>query len=669
MIDIKLAWVGPFHCSRRWRDLRHGAVVLLAAAQLGGCRGAAPPPDLILITVDTARADRVGAYGYARPTTPRLDLLAAGGVLCERAFSSAPITLPAHATLLTGTEPYAHGVRSNGFHSLPDAATTLAELLRERGYRTAAVLGGYPLAKRFGLAQGFEVYDDDFGAGGAVERRAAEVARRGAALIAKLSAESPDRPLFLWAHFYDPHDPYEPPPPFDRFGPDPSGRYDGELATADAGLGTLLDAYARRAEARAAVIAVAGDHGEGLGEHHEPTHALFVYDSTLRVPLVIQAPGLAAGRRLAAPVALRDLGRTLLDLIGLETSFPGRSFAAWLDDPRMVEPRALYAESYLPLLEFGWSPLRAIRDGRWKLIAAPEIELYDLGADPTEQRNLAARHPEIAARLTAQLPADAGRFAAGAALSAEESAKLQSLGYLAGGSRPANLDAGARPDPKAMVAVHDLLLAAREAKRGREFAAAERALEQAIGLDPPNPTLRRELAQVLLKRGRTAAAEAALSAALESAAPEVQAELQQELEQVRRIGALARGEKVAPGPALPGAAGLHLRAAELIEAGRAAQAEPLLRQAIAVEPDYAAAHNDLGVLLSRSGRLGEALRELRRAVELEPSAARYHNALGVALARSGRMSEAAQAFEAALALDPEYQDARDNLEAAQQASR
>jgi arylsulfatase A-like enzyme/Flp pilus assembly protein TadD len=591
--------------------------------------------------------------------------LAAGAVLCERAYSSVPITLPSHATLLTGLEPYAHGVRSNGFHHLPASATTLAELLRSRGYHTVAVIGGYPLARHFGLAQGFDRYDDTFG-GSAVERPASEVARRAAAVL----REARERPIFLWAHFYDPHDPYAPPPPFDHFGRDTEGRYAGELASADAGLGALLDAYAARRQDHPAVIAVVGDHGEGLGEHHEPTHALFVYDSTLRVPLVIQAPGLAAGRRCADPVPLRDLGRTLLDLMGVPTShFPGRSFARALrgtEHPALVR---CYAETYLPLLEFGWSPLRSIREGRWKYIAAPEPELYDLTADPAELRNVAAQHSQEIQRLAALLPTDAGRFAAAEPLKPEEAAKLQSLGYLAGGPAPQNPAAGQLPDPKSMIAVHDLLLAARELKLKQDFGSAQKALEEAIRRDPPNPTLRRELAQVLLSAKHPEQAEAALTAAMEQAAPEVRAELEKERDQIRRVERLVKGEQVVPGPALPGARGLHLRAAELIEAGRAAEAEPLLRQAIAADPSYAPAHNDLGVLLSRSGRLEEALAELRAANQLDQQSTRYRNSLGVALARGGRLHEAAQAFREALALDPQNQDARDNLRAVERAIR
>jgi arylsulfatase A-like enzyme/Tfp pilus assembly protein PilF len=634
--------------------------LVAAAIVLNGC-GSAPPPDLILVTLDTVRADRIGAYGYPQPTTPRLDRLAASGALCERAYASAPITLPSHATLLTGLEPYAHGVRSNGFHRLPAAATTLAELLRRRGYRTAAVIGGYPLARRFGLDQGFEVYDDAFGAG--AERPARAVARRALELLRGPA----QKPLFLWVHFDDPHDPYEPLPRFDRFGADSGARYDGEIASADAGLGTVLDGHSERRGDRPALIAVAGDHGEGLGEHREPTHALFVYDSTLRVPLVIQAPGVRAGLRLAAAVTLRDLGRTLLDLAGASTvDFPGRSFAGALRGRTELEQRPCYAESYLPLLEFGWSPLRSIRERRWKYIAAPEPELYDLEADPGERHNLVAVRPRQAQRLAALLPQDDGRFAAAATLKPEEIAKLRSLGYLAGGSAPAAGDSGDRPDPKSMVEVHDLLLAAREARHRSDPAAAEPALQEAIERDPSNPTLRRELAQVLLSAGRTDEAQAELEAALAGAAPEVQAELRAELEQVGRVAALAKGELPVPGPALAGARGLHLAAAELIEAGRAAEAEPLLRQAIAAEPDYAPAHNDLGVLLSRVGKLDAAIAALRRAIQLDPRASRYRNALGVALARGGRMAEAAAAFRAALALDPDYQDARDNLRAAEQ---
>src|SRR5439155_12699307 len=273
-------------------------------------------PDILLITLDTTRADHLGAYGDRRAQTPRLDQLARDGVLFERAIAAAPITLPAHASLLTGIYPFTHGVRNNGSFSLRPAVPTLTTVLHERGYVTAAFVSAFVLDRRYGLAQGFDTYNDRFvrtDARGELERRGDETARAAGEWLNRVGRD--ERPLFLWVHLYDPHDPYDPPPPFrEAFAGRP---YDGEIAFADQAVGAIFDQYARLGRRVPPIVAVVGDHGESLGEHEEETHAMFVYESTLRVPLILSWPGhLPAGRRVPAVVRGIDLAPTLLDLAG-----------------------------------------------------------------------------------------------------------------------------------------------------------------------------------------------------------------------------------------------------------------------------------------------------------------------------------------------------------------
>ena len=315
------------------------AASLLVALTLGACgRGAPPaaspaaPPSVLLVTIDTLRADRLGAYGDAQARTPHLDALARRSLVFERAFAPAPLTLPSHATLLTGLLPPAHGVRGNGSFALGAGPPTLAEALGARGLRTAAFVGGFPVSRRFGLARGFEHYDDALAKAPGLhfefaERRAPEVVSAARGWLAQQAG-----PVFVWVHLFDPHAPYDPPPAY--AGPDP---YRGEIAATDAALGGLLEAWDARAGR--SYVAVTSDHGEAFGEHGEESHSLFVYDVTLRVPLLLRGPGIGA-RRETTPVGLSDLAATLLARVGgTGPTLPGRDLAR--ADPARLTALAL----------------------------------------------------------------------------------------------------------------------------------------------------------------------------------------------------------------------------------------------------------------------------------------------------------------------------------------
>ena len=450
----------------RSHDTRRRAGVASVAALLAGtlafgCR-AEPRWNVLLVTFDTTRADHIGAYGHAGASTPTVDALAAEGVLFSNAVSAVPITLPSHATILTGRYPMAHGVRDNGIFVLADEELTLAEILAAEGYDTAAAIGGFPLVERFGTGQGFDLYDDrlatsndpllggrDGGRGGAgfffEERRAARV---NEAVLPWLAARG-SAPFFLWVHYYDPHRPFDPPPPYDElfaFAP-----YDGEIAYADESLGNLLDALRSHGRLDRTLVVVTADHGEGLGEHREETHSYLVYNTTQHVPLVVRPPGGSpgGGKTVDERVGSVDVLPTILDLLGvaIPAGVQGRSLAFHFGDLPGVEPRRgssvkpHYAETLSPRLTNRWGELRALFDQEWKYIHGPRRELYDLAADPRERDNLVASRPEVAARMEEGLASfldsrSEGATRAVAEVDPEVRWRLMALGYLTAGEVP-----------------------------------------------------------------------------------------------------------------------------------------------------------------------------------------------------------------------------------------
>ncbi|PYQ69751.1 MAG: hypothetical protein DMG01_28670, partial [Acidobacteria bacterium] len=372
--------------------------------------------NLLLVTIDTLRADHVGAYGYARARTPTLDALARGGALFERAYAAAPITLTSHATLLTGRYPPGHGARDNGLR-VSDSVPTLATMLHAAGFRTAAFVAAFPLDHQFGLNRGFDVYSDRMprGSDGRLmnERPGSQVVDEAIAWLGvapatsnqhpatgnRRPATSPQQPapspqkFFLWIHLFEPHAPYADP----ASGRSMMDRYDDEIATADREVGRLINALGSRGDDT--LIVVAGDHGEAFGEHDEYAHSIFVYDTTLRVPLVMKGPGVSAAVRSTenvtladvAPTVARRLGTTVADVDGIDVSAALSGGA--------LPARELYAESFAPLVEFGWAPLRSIRSGNWKFIAAPRAELYDIVKDAGERVDLSTAQATVVRQL------------------------------------------------------------------------------------------------------------------------------------------------------------------------------------------------------------------------------------------------------------------------------
>jgi len=693
--------------------VRHLVAWVLAATAGGSISCSKTPPPVtarhfVLVTIDTLRADRVGVYG-ATDLTPRIDRIARDGAYAAHAMAHVPLTRPSHATILSGLLPWELGVRDNLSPAQLPPTPLLAEMLKGAGFQTAAFVSSIVLDRRGGFARGFDRYEDSFpktdnvDLAATLQKPGAEIVR---AAIAWLDEQRSADRLFLWVHLYEPHDPYEPPEPYaTRYRDRP---YDGEVAYADALAGQLDDALQRLGLASQTLLAVASDHGEGLGEHEETLHGFFVYETTLSVPLILRGPGIVAGGRVEANVGLVDLLPTALDLVGVTPprNFKpaGNSLAAALRGgaaPTSASPQ--YAESLVPLLHFGWSDLRVLRRGSMKYVLAPRPELYDLAADPHETRNLAEERPTEAAALRASLAKvlDQERriktTSSGGTLAADQLERLGALGYISGGATTST--PGADPKDKIQEFRHanEVMRSGILALNRRDYSAAARGFEELIAGGIESFELHLYLARALAGLNRPALAaphfeQAARRAPLLEDAWIGWAETRRvtdgpapALTIVRdgrshnpRSGQLAsldadlclqlrRPEEAVAAlqsalPLLPGDASIRERLGALQrDLGQVDAALASFRDAVAVDPSSASAWNALGMTLGGNGRLDEAEQAFRAAIERDGSDHRYYFNLGLALVRQGRASEARRYFEKTLQLAPGFTAAREEL--------
>ncbi len=614
-------------------------------------------PSFLLITLDTTRAEHLEPYGAENVETPALSELAENGIVFERAFATAPITAPAHASLLTGLYPRRHGIRDNLTHHLRDDVPTLAEWLSMAGYRTAAYVSAAVLERCYGLDQGFDVYDDrirssttNFDRRMTLERRAGATTDRALAWLDTLGG---DEPYFLWVHFYDPHVPYSPPSPWaEEYRDQP---YDGEIAYMDSQIGRLLQ-HPRVGGDDVMVMAV-GDHGESLGEHDESTHGLLVYDSTIRVPWILRLPGGPSGVRINAPISQVDLVPTVMDLLALDPKpdcegLEGRSLVPILRGEDWTPERLLFAETEAPFFSYGWSRLRTVRQGAMKFIDAPVVELYDLGRDPDELQNLAADRTTDVRRLALEIEkweAQADDVDSTVTVDSETAEQLRALGYIAGD--PGRPEGQGRGNPVELLAVHrELQAVGRLLTSGQPQEAAQRA-QYALTMDPENLTALRDLSQALLLLGRMDEA-AAVAARASAAAPwsrqalvtEADAEfhrgryqraldlldralelndrfLEARLERSRCLASLGRNDEAVAElesllEASPDNNWVALRYAEIVElaSGDYNAAERRLRTVISRNPSFAQAWLLLGTVLTSAGRASDAVSVYREAI-------------------------------------------------------
>jgi arylsulfatase A-like enzyme/Flp pilus assembly protein TadD len=644
-----------------------GPLVLLAAAT-----GA--PPNLLLVTIDTLRADRVGAYGFAPSPTPSLDRLAREGVLLADAVAHVPQTRPSHVSLFTGRLPYEHGIRDNFSKPLDPATPTLATLLQARGYATGGFIGAYPVSRDSGLQRGFDVYDDPFAAARSAstrrdrsERRAGEVVDRALEWLRRPRTA----PFFAWVHLFDPHAPYDPPPPFaTRFAKD---LYAGEVAYADSQVQRLLERIDAAGVRDSTLVVVTSDHGEGLGDHGEDEHGFFVYDTTLHVPLILRWPGrLRAGTRIAGQFRGVDLLPTLLEMLGAPaTPTSGTSRAAALLAGTRLPDNQAYVESLYASLHFGCAPLRALRAEGWKYIDAPRPELYRLTEDPGETRNHMDDRASLAAAMrTALLARDRGTVApslpAGDTAAAE---RLAALGYVAGG-----FFAGgpAGTDPKDKIAEvqsfnRDITRGIRLFESGDYEAAARQLGPLAAStplpggkvLDHRSFNVDYFLGRSLLELRRFADAVAPLARAVELSPRSIAAYVYLSRAQAgagqggQALATVERGLQRAPRNAE-----LHqMKGRLLLGTGDRAAGRASLERARELDPANPLVRVDLSNVYRSEGRLEAARTEVEEAVRLAAPSPEAQVARGLVLGAQGHEDLAAEAFRAALAARPGDPDA------------
>ena len=607
--------------------------------------------DVILITLDTLRADSVGFAGNRDVSTPVLDRLDAAGRVYTNAHAHNVVTLPSHANILTGRYPFQHGVRDNSGFTLPESVPTLATLLKKAGYATGAFIGAYPLDSRYGLGQGFDVYDDDYPRGSnPSEFVIAE--RRGDQVIAPALAwwrSQQGKPRFLWVHLYDPHASYDPPEPFkSRYATRP---YLGEVAATDSFLAPLLDPVIEGKETPALVV-VTADHGEGLGDHGELTHGLFAYEATLQVPLVVWGAGVNPGRdeRSARHV---DIVPTVLGRLGIDPpeGLPGRSL---LEAPAADE--ASYFEALSTNLNRGWAPLRGVIRGGSKWIELPVPELYDLPKDPGEKTNLADSERRTVAALRSALPEEAVWPPRKGNVSPEEERRLRSLGYSVG-SGPSKAVYTAEDDPKNLIGIDRKLHQVVDLYSRHLYEEAAALAREVIAERPELAEAYEHAALSLRQLERHSEAIEVLRGGLGKVVAD---------ELLRRHLGLAlaetgRGseavEVLQPFAETGDPATLAALGIALSDAGRHAEGEQVLRRLLARDGSDPKAHENLGIVLLRMSRAAEARDHLKRALELNDRLPIAWNTLGVALYQLEGPEAALGAWRKAYELDPRQYDA------------
>jgi arylsulfatase A-like enzyme/Flp pilus assembly protein TadD len=642
--------------------------VILVAPGCGGrggpalTSGQARGANILLVTIDTLRKDRVGAFGSDRGLTPNVDRVAAAGIRYSNAFSHVPETLPAHTSIMTGLTPRHHGVRNNTSFRLDDRVPTLAAMLKSAGYRTGAFIGAFVLDARFGLNRGFDEYDDRIGHARQTSFRLAK--RPGADVVQaagdwilqpSVGSQPPMRgPWFAWVHLFDPHAPYDVPPGA-RVDVPP---YDAEVAYADAMIGRFLDRLRVAHALERTLIVVTADHGESLGEHGEMTHGLFAYNATIAVPLIVAGTDIHAGT-IDAPVAHIDLTPTILDLAGVPVP-------DGLDGRSLVRPpgrdRPLYFEAVDAALTRGWAPLTGIVQNSTKFIDLPDAELYDLVADPAETINRVRSDPR-AEILQRALPLVAGpeTSAPSASLDAEASGRLRSLGYV-GGSSHAHKVPTAADDPKRLVGLNEQFAAALTAfDQGR----ASEALSAFLSILESRPdflSARTGAATVLLTMGKNADAVHLLRGAPseQSDDGDLLAKLGAALREAGDLkGAAAAFERArSVGNQNPGV--LNDLAVTYAALGRSADARALFDVQLSRAPRSETTWFNLGLFELQRGRRADAAAALRHAVEIAPSYGEAWYALGSALVDTDRRA-AVEAWRKAEPLLPGNYDLLFNL--------
>ncbi len=617
--------------------------------------------NLLLVTIDTLRWDRVGAYGNTNSLTPNLDRLASEGIRFETAYTSAPLTLPAHVSLFTGVSPPLHGVRDNGTFRFAGNVPTLAGILRNQGYGTGAFVGAFVLDARFGLDRDFDEYDD----------RYRELAERKAEAVMEPAVEwidqrGSDERWFAWIHFFDPHTPYDAPA---RYATD-HDPYDAEIAYSDEVLGQLVNHLNEKGRLERTLVVVTSDHGESLGDHGERTHGVFAYDSTLRVPLVFWSSPHLSPKRVESPVRLIDLAPTLMDLFGLPIpqSCEGSSLVDVVNgDSTDIPP--VYFEAMNAHLARNWAPLTGVVVDGYKFIDLPIPELYDLGHDPEEQENLYGQQAERARALKAQLDrlqdahAPMSQTETRRSLTATERSLLESLGYVRAGLQPQKREYSTRDDPKMLMASANRLEDAQKMFRDGETDRGMIGTRRIIEEHPDYSSAYVVLASMLRSTGRTDEAVALLQQAqtANDRDPSLAVTLGVQLQEAGKLAEAAGvlEKLVASHPEYLDAR--SVLGTTYVLMGRNSAAREAFLTVLELDPTASNAYENLGILAIRQGRPNEAVTHLERAVELDPRLASAYSSLGLAKAQAGDSPGAVEAWKSSLELDPSRVDVLFNL--------
>ncbi|MBZ5705897.1 MAG: sulfatase-like hydrolase/transferase [Acidobacteriia bacterium] len=648
------------------------SILLLSAGSFAAQAPARKAPvNVILITMDTVRADHLGCYGDRQVQTPTLDALAHDGVVFDRAIAQVPLTWPSHAVILTGTYPFQNGVQDFTGTPLSPQFRSIAQAFKQRGYATGAVVSAFVLDRSWGLARGFDFYDDTFSAEtfqqkdiGLVDRRAGESVRRAINWL-----KSARRPFFFWLHLYDPHSPYDPPEPYRT---QYQGHlYDGEIAYADHELGRLIAWLKQNQLYDRTAIVFLSDHGESLGEHGEQEHGFFVYDSTVHIPLIVKPPsgsGIQPGRA-ARPVETTAVAPTLLHLAGLKDVIAQQFNSHGLLGAKAEKEDEAYSETFYPFSSFGWSPLHALETTRYHYIDAPIAELYDLVADPAEKNNVAPQQSATVAVLKDKLQSRLRKNpftpsqANSSGLSPDAAEKLRALGYVAYRS-PVTAEALAAglPDPKDKLGEFNAILKAQDAFQAGDFDTGKQVLDKVRQQDPQIYTVPFMLAEAAMRQQKWDEAAAQFRQCLE---------LNPNFDQAMTGLAHALvGQGKADEARLWIGKALQFNPQNYrawydlgtldAKADRTAAASDY-GKALAIQPNFALLRRDFGMLQFEQKNYAEAATHLAKATELGVNEAKTYNFLGISYSRTGQLQKAVDSYAKALKLNPDLAEAHLNL--------
>ncbi len=598
------------------------------------------PGRIVVISIDTCRADHLSCYGYGRKTTPNIDAIAEEGILFENVIAPVPLTLPSHSSMLTGTIPPYHGVHNNDSYKLGQSNVTLAEILRDNGFTTGAFVSAFVMDSRFGLDQGFDTYGDEFEQGADGEKRNERRGEGTSRLAIEWLEEHRGEKFFLFCHYFDPHNDYEPPEPFaSRFADD---LYAGEIAYADYCIGQVVDKLKRLGLYESTLLVITADHGEMRGEHGESTHSFFIYQSAIKVPLIIKPAGKTKARRVESVVGLVDIVPTVCSALGIETPshVQGEDLSGYFAGEKgLGSERYLYCESLLPTIEYNANGLRGVVGNRWKYIETTRAELYDLVEDAGETNNLAQEHGQQVRILRDRLKqileegADGGKADSRLAMDEEMRRRLESLGYF--GSASIIEDFGLdekREDPKDLIGFHAKHAAARYYFTREDYGRSKEYCEKMLLERPDYP-------RTYLYLGLIAFTEERIE---------------------ETVGHLLHYASIDPNQIR-----VQFTLGVIFEQqSKLDRAVECYSRALEIDPEVAAGQNNLGNILLQLGRYEEAAGHCKKALEINPNLARAHYVLGNIYLKQGEAQQAIIQYEKALELEPDLPEARHNLELA-----